>query len=411
MSLEVLDIRKSTQVAMLLLALSVISLSVFGLVMLYSTTAESKGEYMIMKQGQWIIIGMFAALGVSRLNYQNLLQYRHQVLIVLAVPLAYLAFVHLLSIAGVSSAVLNKFPMVRSVNGAYRWLFIGPYSVQPGELTKLGLILYIASYFGQNPRNAPQLVKGFVKPCTVIAVVLMLILLGGSLSITFLSGCLVMAMLFVAGVRLRYFIIMIMMGAILVATVLTLSPNRLKRVTDSWLNPAAHKKTSGYQLYHSQIALGSGGPQGLGLSKGIMKRGYLPESHTDFIMAVVGEELGLRGIVLILAIYALLVACAFVIAAQAVDRQGLLIAFGIGFSIGLHALLNVAVVSGAMPTTGVTAPFVSYGGSNMMLTWLGIGLLYNVAIKNRKRDRTNLRGKAQPLITATAKLKLPEKVY
>ena len=118
MSLEVLDIRKSTQVAMLLLALSVISLSVFGLVMLYSTTAESKGEYMIMKQGQWIIIGMFAALGVSRLNYQNLLQYRHQVLIVLAVPLAYLAFVHLLSIAGVSSAVLNKFPMVRSVNGA-----------------------------------------------------------------------------------------------------------------------------------------------------------------------------------------------------------------------------------------------------------------------------------------------------
>ena len=152
----------------------------------------------------------------------------------------------------------------------------------------------------------------------------------------------------------------------------------MKRLTGSWLNPEKHRKTSGYQLYHSHLALGSGGLDGVGFNRSRMKQAYLPEAHTDFIMSIVGEELGFLGLLAVMLIYLLLMGAA--------DRQGMLLGFGIGVSVGIHAFINLSVVSGLLPTTGVTAPLVSYGGSSMLITWVGIGILGNVARIGQNED-------------------------
>jgi cell division protein FtsW len=223
--------------AMVVLILSVLALSVFGIVMLYSTSAAIYGEKLLIKQAQWIGVGILAATFVYFVDYRWLARYRVPLLILTALPLAYLAGVHVLSTQGVSPAILNRFPLVRNVNGAYRWLFIGSISVQPGELAKLAIVLFLATYYGANPRWATQFKRGLFRPLMAVGPVVGLILLGGSLSITVITGAVVLILLFVAGVRLRYFLILGLSAALLVLLVLIMSTSRLKRVTESWFNP------------------------------------------------------------------------------------------------------------------------------------------------------------------------------
>jgi cell division protein FtsW (lipid II flippase) len=152
-----------------------------------------------------------------------------------------------------------------------------------------------------------------------------------------------------------------------------------------WLDPETMQSADGYQLWHSYLALGSGGYGGLGFTESRMKQRYLPEAHTDFIMSIVGEELGCVTLFLVVLVYASLTILAFTIGAQATDREGSLICAGTAVSLGLHALVNLGVASGLLPTTGVTAPFVSYGGSNIVASWLGAGLLFSVSRTANRR--------------------------
>ncbi len=367
------------RVATVLLVLSILGLSIFGVFMLYSTSSATHGEALLIKQAKWIGVGIIGAAILYFFDYRWICRHRGKVLLAAALPLAYLAGAHIAVMRGVPAAQVDKLPFLHGVNGAYRWLFFGSYSVQPGELAKLAIIIFVAGYYGSHPRWAPKLKRGVVYPLLLVGPVLLLVLLGGSLSITVITGAVLLTMLFVAGVRLRYFCILGLASVLMITGVLALSTSRLKRVTESWFNPEAYRKTTGYQLYHSQLALGSGGMWGLGPNRSRMKEAYLPEAHTDFIMAIVGEELGFASMVGVMLVYLLLVGSAFWISAMAADRQGMLLGVGIGVSVGIHALINLAVVSGALPTTGVTAPLISYGGSSMLLTWLGIGLLGSIA--------------------------------
>lgn len=380
-------LQSKDRAAPLILFACVLGLSVFGIVMLYSVTADIFGESYLKKQFQWLAIGVVSAAAWWFSDYRAWAKHGKWVLVAVSVPLFYLAALHILERLGVPRAVIARFPLVKgSINGAYRWLHFGSISVQPSEFAKFAVILYLARFYAVNPRAANSFVRGFVVPSLKVGVVLGAILLGGSLSATVITGSVVMGMLFVAGVRLRYLVIPALAGVLLVAVVLRFNPQRSGRI-EAWRDPAAHADDKGYQLWQSMKAMGSGSWTGLGLNQSRMKEFYLPEAHTDFVLSIAGEELGFLAILSVALGYLLMAGAALVIAMRAADRVGLLLGFGIGLSLGLHAFVNLGVVSGFLPTTGIAAPLISYGGSAMVATWAGIGCLLNIArVARRERD-------------------------
>lgn len=370
------------------LILIVVSLVVFGIVMLYSTSYTAFGETLMKKQLVWVGIGAAAALVLRFLDYRNLGHLSWLFLAGCAAALFYLAAAHLLYRSGVlSSGIIAHFPFISGpTKGSFRWLRLGRVGVQPSEFAKLAIILFLADYYNRRNRHLNEFWKGFLRPLLVAGSVLLLILFGKDLSTTAITAAVVFTIAFIAGVRLRYLIPVAAAGLTLVLGILHGDPETIgeiisrERVTRiiSYRDPEAFQYEDGYQLWSSQLALGSGGSTGLGFTKSRMKQLYLPEAHTDFIVAIVGEELGFAGVIGLLSGYVLMVIASFWIAALAVDRTGLLLASGVGLSFGLHAFVNLSVVSGFCPTTGVTAPFVSYGGSSMIASLLGVGFLLSV---------------------------------
>ena len=370
--------KKATTTWFFLLAV-VTFLTVFGLIMLYSTTAAIYGEQKLKYQFIWLIIGVFIALIIHKLDYRKLGSLSPIILFLISIPLVYLAVIHILARWGIAEPILSQLPLVGDgpTNGTYRWLKIGNRTVQPSEFAKLAIVLFLARYYGTNPRYIHSFKRGILWPMTIVGIVILAVLLGGSFSITVITGCVVTTILFIVGIRLRYFLALLAIGLILASIVIELSPVRASRIT-TYRNPEKYRSTSGYQLYSSQLALGSGHWGGVGFNQSRMKEYYLPESHTDFIMAIVGEELGFTAIVIVSILYLLFVAASFLIGALAIDREGMFLAAGIGVTIGLHSFINIGVVSGFLPTTGITAPLISYGGSNMLMTWASIGFLSSI---------------------------------
>tara|TARA_B100000809_G_scaffold138624_1_gene136252 strand:+ start:674 stop:1903 length:1230 start_codon:yes stop_codon:yes gene_type:complete len=354
---------------------SVVLLTIFGLVMLYSTTSAASHQNFLFKQSVWIFLGMVFAVVISFVDYRRIGAASKWVLLLVALPLVYLASAHVLHFCG--KYWVTELPFIASINGAFRWLRVGNFTLQPSEFAKPALIIYLAHYYGTNPRNVLSATKGFWRPMLVVGMVIILVLLGGSLSVTMITGMVVMAIMFIAGIRLRYLLLLISTGIILCAIVVGGSPERKGRLT-SFRHPEATAEGNGYQLLMSQYALGSGGWIGVGFNESRLKERYLPESHTDFILAIVGEELGFTAVAGVMLMYLLVLGAALTVSTNALDREGMLLTAGVGLSIGLHALIHAAVVSGAGPTTGITAPLISYGGSSMLATWVGIGLLVSV---------------------------------
>lgn len=383
----------------LLLFLSVSLLAGFGVVMLYSTTAAQFDERMLKLQIMWIGLGLVAASALYLLDYRVLTRYSPWILGAIALPLGYLALLHLMYRLHIAPELVQHAPFVKgAINGAFRWLTIGGRTVQPSEYAKVAIILFMAWYYGGNPRYVESVKMGLLKPMFAVGAVTALILLGGSLSITVITGTVVMAMLFIAGIRVRWFLLIILVGLSVVLGALHISPERMERIT-SFKDPEAYAQTSGYQLWSSQLAMGSGHLTGVGFNQSRMKQAYLPEAQTDFILAIVGEELGFVAIAGVVALYLLLLASAYVISAQAPDRTGLLLAFGVGTAIALHAFVNLGVVSGFLPTTGVTAPLISYGGSSMVVTWICIGILGSIArVAQKEQLEAAASGRPAPLL-------------
>jgi len=276
----------------------------------------------------------------------------------------------------------------RTVNGSTRWLALGPFGLQVSEVVKLLLIVYLAGYVVRQGKQIRESFIGFVKPMLVLVVLFTLLLLEPDFGAAMVLLITALGMLYLAGVKFWKFGILLMTSAISMGFVAIASPYRVERFT-AFLNPWSDPFGSGFQLTQSLIAIGSGAWSGLGLGASVQKLFYLPEAHTDFVFAVIAEELGLVGATLVIALFILLVYRCFAIG-KMVDKQGMRfgaqIAFGIGIWLGLQAFINIGVNTGVLPTKGLTLPFISAGGSSLLVTCMAIGLITRVYMEGHAKS-------------------------
>lgn len=333
--------------------------------MLFSASTEKpQANYLIM-QPIWCSIGLVACFLVSAGDYRWLKRYGWLTWIFFGVTVGLLALV---IVPGIGS----------TANGATRWLRYGRFTLQPSELAKIALILVLAWYGDRYQRQMPTFVKGLIVPGILIAIVLGLVFVEPDVGTTILLAAVSGVMLFVAGTRMRFLVPPVVAGVAGLVVFILHNPMRLKRIM-AFLYPEQNKEAVGYQTYQAMVAIGSGGITGIGLGDGRQKLGVVPEHHTDFIFSVIGEELGLIATLLVVIAFVAILICGIYIAWRASDTFGVLISTGITFLMGFQAAINIGVVTGSLPNKGLSLPFISYGGSNLVVMLACVGLLINVA--------------------------------
>ncbi len=354
-----------------MLLIIAVGIQLFGLTMLYSTTSsDPSGAALFHKQLVWSFVGLCAGIGVFVIGYRRFAEWSLGLMIFSAFLLAFADF------------------FCREINGAHRWIVFSiggsGFSIQPSELAKLSIVLYLSRHLARNIRYVNNLLlwrRGPVRPLLFCGIVVGFILIGKDLGVTLLLVAVIWLLLFIAGMRLRWLLPPLIGGPPLIFWLVKhFSPVRWDRLT-SYIDPEKVQETTGYQLWLSLLALGSGGWTGLGFLASRMKADYLPEKHNDFILAIVGEELGLVCMWLLLLAYAGFLFYAVKIVLHVKDRQGVLLGSGLTCMIILQALINVGVISGALPTKGMPAPLISYGGSNLIMCMISIALLVNIALE------------------------------
>ncbi len=272
-----------------------------------------------------------------------------------------------------------------TVNGSARWIGYGPLKIQVSELAKFAVVIYMASYLVRSHQEIQTNIMGFIKPMALLAVVALLLLCEPDFGATAVIMTTALGMMFLAGMRLQYFIFLFaaVLGAMIVLAIS--EPYRIARLT-TFLNPWAHPFNSGYQLTQALIAFGRGGWFGAGLGESIQKLFYLPEAHTDFLFAVIGEELGFAGMLVVISLFTFLALRIFLIGRQAqkLERHfaGFL-AYGFGLWLTMQFTVSMGVNLGILPTKGLTLPLVSYGGSSMLINCIVIAVLLRIDYENR----------------------------
>lgn len=349
-----------------LLLISVVGLVALGVVMLFSTSAfaqDSHGDiyYFVKRQGFWLVIGALACVAGSLVDYHRWRQWWHYVYGISAILLA-LCFV----------------PHVgMHINGASRWINLHVVTFQPSELAKIGALFFVCWWFSRQETDPRNLLHGIVIPMAVVSCLLVLIAEEVDLGTTALIGAMAVGICFVAGAN-KWFICGL--GAVGIAGILAIAsfiPERYARLT-SFLHPEAERLGKGLQQWNAMIAFGSGGFEGLGLGNGRQKLLYLPEAHTDFIFPMIGEELGLPFTWVVVFGFILIILSGGLIAANARDRFGKLLATGILLLISLQAAVNIGMTTSLLPNKGMPLPFISYGGSNLAVSLFMIGILVNI---------------------------------
>jgi cell division protein FtsW len=355
------------KVAVTTLAFCVAALLALGLVMLYSSGMTRPGAHDLMTQLVWCAIGFGLCVAATALDYQLLKK--------LALPGFILALILL---------ALVFMPRVgHASHGAHRWIKIG-LTVQPSEFAKLALIVFLAWYGDRYQRQMQTWKRGIVLPGIPIALVLGLIFIEPDRGTTILLAAVGGAMLLVAGVRWKHVLLPALVGAAGIVVSILYDPMRMGRIF-AWLHPEKHLEGAALQAQQAMYGLGAGGWFGVGLGNGLRKFGYLPEIHTDFIFANIGEELGLVATMLVVLAFVAIVICGFYIALNARETFGFLLAAGLTFLISLQAAINIGVVTSALPNKGLPLPFISYGGSNLLAMLACVGLLFSIACHARPR--------------------------
>jgi cell division protein FtsW len=350
-----------------ILFVSVLGLLALGMVTLFSaSTAQPQAKYYMM-QPVWGGIGLAMFAAAAMVDYRRLKKHP-------ALPWVLFALAVLLLLA------VWKFGHPRK--GATRWLTIAGFSLQPSEFAKIALIVLLA-WWGDRfqkrfAKPASNLAWGLLLPGLCVAPLLVLIFREPDWGTTFLLAAVSGVLLFLAGTRWYFLFIPAVAGAYAVYVMIVNDPVRGDR-WDAYTHPEKHREGVGYQTHQAMVALGSGGVTGLGLGNGSQKLGFVPEHHTDFIFSVIGEELGLIATTLVLVAYVAIVLSGVYIAWHASDIFGMLLASGVTCLIGVQAAINIGVVTGALPNKGIALPFVSYGGSNLVLMLGCVGLLWSVA--------------------------------
>lgn len=354
--------------AVTILIFCVAALLSLGLVMLYSSSMADVGSHYLVVQLLWCGIGLILCVGATCIDYHVLKK--------LAWPMMILAVVLLAMVFGPPFGIRK--------NGANRWLGQGRLALQPSEFAKLVLIIILAWYGERFQRQMGTWKRGVVIPGLIIAPILVLIFREPDRGTTILLAGVSGAMLLIAGVRWTFIAPPVLMGLLGFGLSLFHDQMRTRRIF-GWLHLEENKEGVGYQAYQAMLGLGAGGLSGLGLGNGRQKLGFLPEHHTDFIFSVIGEELGLLATLLVLVAFAALVICGIYIALKARDSFGTLLSAGISFLIGLQAFINIGVVTSALPNKGLSLPFISYGGSNLLVMMTAVGLLLSVARQARQQ--------------------------
>lgn len=333
-----------------------------GMVILYSSSTAQVGADYLMKQLIWCALGLVGATFAATSDYSHFKKFS-LVLLIFAVVLLCLVFVP---------------PIGIKVKGASRWIGYGGFRFQPSELGKIALIIFLAHYGERYQRHMTTFWRGLVVPGIFIAGILALIFIEPDRGYTILLAAVSLTMLIIAGVRMKFLIPPVIAAAIALAFSLFHDPMRMKRIL-AWLHPEENKEGVGWQAYQAMIALGSGGWTGLGLGNGRQKLGFIPDHHTDFILSIIGEELGLIATIAVVVVFIVLVICGIFISSRARDTFGLLLGCGITSMIALQALINIGVVTSTLPNKGIPLPFISYGGSNLLLMLVAIGILLSIA--------------------------------
>jgi cell division protein FtsW len=355
------------KVAVTTLAFCVAALLALGLVMLYSSSMTQIGAHDLMTQLVWCMVGFVFCVAATALDYQLLKKLTWPVFI-LAIILLALVFVPRIG---------------HTSHGAHRWIKAG-LTIQPSEFAKLALIIMLAWYGDRYQRQMQNWKRGIIFSGMLIVPVLGLVFIEPDRGTTILLAAVSGAMLLIAGVRWKHVLVPAALGVAAFVVSILHDPMRMGRIF-AWLHPEQHLEGAALQARQAMIGLGSGGWFGVGLGNGLRKFGYLPEIHTDFIFANIGEELGLVATLLVLLAFLVVVVCGFYIALNAGNPFGFLLAAGITFLIGLQSAINIGVVTSALPNKGLPLPFISYGGSNLLAMLVCVGILFSVARHARLR--------------------------
>jgi len=348
-----------------------VALALFGVVMVYSASAvvasaENHSQYYyVVRQASWTLVGLAAMYAGLRLDYT-----------LLKSP----ALVYgLLGLTVLMLLAVFAFP---PINGARRWIRVAGFSAQPSELAKLSLTIFLARLLERRAGDEGSFVRTFAPAAAVAAALALLVVAEPDLGTALMLGVIATTMLFTAGARLSHLALAATPALAGLAALLLFVPWRLKRLV-TFLDPWADPQGAGYQVVQSLLAVGSGGVNGLGFTEGRQKMFFLPFAHSDFIFAVVGEELGLLGGLAVVALFGLFLWRGLRAALRAPDRFGMLLGVGVVTGVVAQALFNISVVLAMLPTKGIPLPFISYGGSSLVPTLFSVGVLLNISQQGR----------------------------
>ncbi len=362
----------------------------FGLLMVASSSMEiaqsryGDAFFLLKKQSLLLLPGVLAAF------------------IVYHIPLRiWQEFSTVLLCVGIALLIMVLIPGVgREVNGSQRWLNLGFASFQPSELCKIFVVLYVSAYLVRRQEAVRNEWKGFLIPIAIVGLLVMLLLMEPDFGAVVVLLCAVMVMLFLAGVKLQQFLLLITACLVFAGIAASTATYRMKRLT-AFTNPWVDQFGDGYQLTQSLIAFGRGEWFGVGLGESVQKLFYLPEAHTDFLFAILAEEFGLLGSLLVISVFSFLVVCGMLIGKKAEQRARIFpayLAYGLSMLIAVQAFINMGVCSGLLPTKGLTLPFMSYGGTSLAISIVMLGFLLRVnfesnnnfqKIEQKQRLRSN----------------------
>ena len=351
-----------------MLLISVILIAVFGIIMIYSASsiwAEYKYNdsfKFIKAQTAFFIIGLIIMYITTKININYLYKKANLILFICLLLLT------LVLIPGIGT--------IR--NGSRSWFGIGGFGIQPSEFAKIGLIIYVSKYLATNQRIIKDIKKGVFPILLVIGVFFALIMLEPDFGTGMVIVLTLIVLIFISGVKMSFFVKTGILGLLGIVGLIIVAPYRMQRIV-SFLNPWVDPLGSGYQIIQSLYAIGPGGLLGQGFLNSRQKQFYLPEPQTDFIFSIISEEFGFLGILIVTSFLAFIFYRIIKIALKQNDLFKKYLAFGLGFGIIIQSLLNICVVIGLIPVTGVTLPFLSYGGSSLLVSMFSIGLILNIS--------------------------------
>lgn len=353
-----------------------IILSLFGIVMIYSASsiwAEYKFNdsfHYLKYQSIFFIVGIIIMLVISKIDYKLYYEKSNLILSVCIILL-----------------ILVLIPGIGSIrNGSRSWFGIGPFGIQPSEAAKLGLIIFTSKYLSKSNKFLKSYKQGVFPILGITLLIFLLIMLQPDLGTGVILVMSIISLLFIAGVNMKFFLSIGILGLIGITILIIIAPYRMDRIT-SFLNPWNDALGTGFQIIQSLYAIGPGGLLGTGFLNSIQKHFYLPEPQTDFIFSIIAEEFGVAGAFIVTILFSLILYRGIKIALNSQDLFSKYLSFGMIFQIIFQTLMNLMVVIGMIPVTGVTLPFLSYGGSSLLISMTSIGILLNISKSTNKNSK------------------------